>query len=148
MGGDEAADGRGAACRTGSAAGAGAWTAVCSGAANWTALTGVPSRSTDSMWQQGSASPIASASSCAGGRQQPCPGLGDGASGPRWQKHNAADAFSNAAASAAIPAMRMDWLMPRLQHGPAAAGTQARVSPWGSACVPACILSSLPPAFA
>ena len=59
------------------------------------------------MWQQVPAALTANPPDESGPWQQPADaGESPGGTGPRWQKHSPADAFSNAAASIATPRIR------------------------------------------
>ena len=85
---------------------------TAAGGASWAAATGVAAESADSMWQQEPGELRAVVSDASGPWQQPAEDRSSPAgTGPRWQKHSPADAFSSAAAITATPRVRNRGLM-------------------------------------
>jgi hypothetical protein len=80
---------------------------TAAGGASWTAAAVVAAESADSMWQQEPGELRAVLSDASGPWQHPeAPASAPSETGPRWQKHSPADAFSNAAAMTATPTVR------------------------------------------
>ena len=90
---------------------------TAAGGANCAAADGVAADSVDSIWQQELTAFTTTVPVVSGPWQQPAEDeLFPGRTGPRWQKHSPAEAFSNAKASTATPTVRSRGLMRCLQE--------------------------------